>query len=705
MAVDQSGNLSGEPASINGQSGSGGFRATSQPQWSKPFVGAARGGNGANGGGGCFIYANNFVYNLATVIDMSAGNLTDLPPVQQTVVSNSPDWNVTGGLGGMAWGGCFGVFIKDRSNPLFSNNDGNFTSKCSTRVSHTGYTEINRPHEGRPKFITRDSSELNASFSNISADNNVDGVDYANSAFISKYIGAAVVNVPQVGRDTISLVPAPTNLVLTESIDTPSTPLGNLSTVTTNVTPPTDANYSHATFEFRLITQDAFYPLTYKVPDESSFEVESNGATYEVKAQSVSKQGVLGGIVTGNVTVKNVLTEPAIEPSVQIPKVTGLQLKNRIAPNELAKFKSGNAEFVWNASSNRHSVPFGQEGFLGAGAGSYDSYSNGYQVTIFDSAGIYLRDEFTSTEAYTYTLEKNKVDGAGRDFFIQVLARGNNNQVGEGVKFKVENPQPESVTGIKTTVGYNSIQVEYVAPDDIDFVGVNVRYKKTGGVFSAFVLFATTACQVGGLDSGQEYEIELQSVDQFGSGATTSTITSTQAIEAAEIDGLSNWATETNPVDLAFIQANMDNGAVESDKIVSLAAAKITAGQIDVTVDVGTGVRLDGANGTVQTTTNDFNVIVGSSDGTWNQLPNPTAITNLNTSTNTQTFGVDVFGNTIIGNGDDSVLFNQTTNTIDFGSNVTIGSNVDQTVTVGSGGDYATLNLAIRSLEQDCTRL
>ena len=141
----------------------------------------------------------------------------------------------------------------------------------------------------------------------------------------------------------------------------------------------------------------------------------------------------------------------------------------------------------------------------------------------------------------------------------------------------------------------------------------------------------------------------------------------------------------------------MDNGAVESDKIVSLAAAKITAGQIDVTVDVGTGVRLDGANGTVQTTTNDFNVIVGSSDGTWNQLPNPTAITNLNTSTNTQTFGVDVFGNTIIGNGDDSVLFNQATNTIDFGSNVTIGSNVDQTVTVGSGGDYATLNLALEA--------
>ena len=46
------------------------------------------------------------------------------------------------------------------------------------------------------------------------------------------------------------------------------------------------------------------------------------------------------------------------------------------------------------------------------------------------------------------------------------------------------------------------------------------------------------------------------------------------------------------------------------------------------------------------------------------------------------------------------MLFNQATNTIDFGSNVTIGSNVDQTVTVGSGGDYATLNLALEHLSK-----
>lgn len=702
LEVNENGDLLGEPDALHGMSGSGGARTLVQPLNTSPsLVGVSGGGRGANGGAGIMLFVDNFVYNNSTLIDMSAGAMAALPPVVQVMISGTSPWNVVGGQGGMAYGGCFGVFIKDRTNPLFSNSDSNFTSKASTRLEYTGYNAIDRPNETGQRVHKRDSNNLTAPFFNTSATNNVSGHDYANSALISKYIGSAVANVPQVGRDPIGLIAAPTNLLLTESIDTPSSPLGNISTITNNVTDPVDANYLHTTFEFRRIGQDAYYPMTYKVSNESTFEVTSDGSQYEVKAQSVSKQGVLGGIITNTITVKNVLTEPAIEPEVQIPKVTGIQLKNRIAPNEFGKFKSGNAEFIWNAVSNNFGISFGNEGALGANSGSFDPYFKDYQVNIYDESNFLIRTETTKTESYTYTYDKNKVDNNGtaqRDFSIQVIARGQNNQVGEGRLIPVENPEPAAPTSIKNTVSYNSIQVEYVAPNDIDFIGVNVRYKKTGGLFTAFVFFATTACQVGDLDSGQEYEIELQSVDQFGTGATTSTIVSTQAIEAAEIDGLSNWATETNPVDLAFIQANMANGAVESDKVVSLVAGKITAGQIDVAVDIGTGVRLDGATGTVTTTTNDFNVIVGNADGSWNQLPNPTAITNLNTGTNTQTFGVDVLGNMIIGEGDNAVTF--INGVIGFGSNVTIGSNSNQTVTVGAGGDYSDWNGALEAISK-----
>ena len=696
ISISSNGELLGVPSSLSGNRGVRGW--SSYIFEDSEFV---DGGRGTDSGAGFLLLADSVVTNGNThiILDGQDANSTDNKP---EITEFSGGFEISGARGSAGYGGCFVCIIKDRSNPLVSNSNGLFSSKCGKVYEYPTGPDYEKCSEFGYQIINR--SEIGIAFTYDSALNKINGVDFSGTAFLSKYMGGAVANVPQVGRDPIGIVPAPTNLALTESIDTPSSPLGNISTITNNVTAPSDDNYSYTRFEFRLVGKDAYYPMTYKVANESTFEVESNGSTYEVKAQSVSKQGVLGGVITNTITVKNVLTEPAIEPEVKIPKVTGLQLKNRIAPSELSKFKSGNAEFVWNAVSNNFGVSFGNEGALGANSGSFDPYFKDYQVKIYDESNNLTRTETTKTESYTYTFDKNKVDNNGvarRKFSIEVIARGQNNQVGLGRLFRVENPAPQSVTSIKTTGNYNSIQVDFLAPNDIDYTGVNMRFRKVGVTAWSIALFvAGTSCTVPKLDSGEEYEIELTSVDAFGAGSSTSTITSTQAIEAEQVDGLSNWATELDPVDLAFIQANMSDDAIESEKIASLVASKILAGQIDVAVDIGTGVRLNGATGTVTTTTTDYNVIMGNADGSWNQLPNPTAITNLNTDTNTQTFAVDVLGNTIIGNGNNSVLFNQSTNTIDFGSNVTIGSNINQTVTVGAGGDYANYNLALEALSK-----
>lgn len=647
LNIDEGGVLTGLPDRFNGRSGSGGLRA-----YSTTAGGQSNGGNGANGGGGLIILANEFIYNNSTIIDLSA---SQTPVAPTSIVNINSDgftgFEVAGGRGGSAYGGCLAIIIKDRSKPLVSNVDGIFRSKTTPISTWAG--SITRPLETTSSTTKNTDTAVLVPFRNSSAENRVNGVDYANSAFLSKFIGGAVVNTPVVGRDPIGLVPAPTNLTLTESIDTPSTQLGNISTVTANVTPPSDTNYSHTIFSYKGDNFEAFYPFKYSIPDEATFTATSNGGAYEVKAQSVSKQGVLGGAITSSITLKNVLTEPAIELEVQLPRVTGLQLKNRIAPNNLSEFKSGNAEFTWNATSNSHSVSFGNEGLLGASSGSYDSYANGYQVTIFDSNNNYVRDEFTSTESYIYTYDKNKADNgtAIRSFYIQVLTRGNNNQFGEGIKFKVNNPQPEAVTGLNPSSSYNSIQVDFISPNDVDFIGVNMRFRKVGILTWSLPLFiAGTSCTVPKLDSGEEYEIELTSVDQFGVGASTSTITSTTKIDAIEID------------------------------------------------DITTPLTLDENGGVIVTNNADFQSITGVTDGTWNQLPNPTIYAAVNTGTDTQTFGVDVLGNAIIGADDNAVSF--INGLIEFGSNVTIGSNLNQTVTVGSGGDYATINLALEQLSK-----
>ena len=414
---------------------------------------------------------------------------------------------------------------------------------------------------------------------------------------------------------------------------------------------PVDDNYSHTTFEYRLVGKDAYYPLLYKVPEESSFEVQSNGNTYEVRATSVSRQGVKGGSITGQITVKNVLTEPAIEPTVIIPRVTGLQLKNRIARNELAKFKSANAEFVWNAVSNNSAINFGNEGALGAGSGSFDPYFKDYQVKIYDESNNLLRTEYTSTESYIYTFDKNRIDNNGtatRLFSIQVNTRGQNNQVREGVNFIVKNPEPDAVTGISAKPSYNSIQVDFVSPNDVDYIGVSMRFRKVGVTAWSIALFiAGTSCNVADLDSGTEYEIELTSVDQFGNGDSTTVIQTTTKIESASLD------------------------------------------------DITTPVVIDENGGLLVTNNDGFTSVTGVSDGTWNQLPEPTIYTAINTDTDTQVFGVDVLGNAIIGSGDNAVSFID--GLIEFGDNVTIGSNVDQTVMVNSSSE---LNDALVSLSK-----
>ncbi len=699
ISVDSDGVVSGIPERLSGSGGSGGLSSWRD---AGPTI-YARGANGATGGAGLMVFYDDFLVNIGTNIDLGAGQISDIPPL-----ITSDGFELVGGRAGIGWGGAFVVICKDRSKPLLSNVDGIFESRCSTQSQWPVNYTPKRPRETGIITISRSGSgvdfdEIATPFFYSESVNNISNVNFAGSAFLSKYIGGATASAPQVGRDEISLVAAPENLTLTESINTPSTPLGNLSTITMNVDTPADSNYSHTEFSFRLSSEIAYYPATYKVPSEASFEVQSNGSEYLVKAQAISKQGVKGGISTELITVKNVLTQPPVEPEVILPKVTGLQLKNRIQSNIFDQFKSGNAEFVWNPVSTNYAVEFGNEGLLGADSGAFDPIFKNYEVKIYDESNNLLRTETTKTESYTYTYDKNKFDNNGtasRVFSIQIITRGQNNQAAAGALFRVENPQPESVTGISANPSYNSIQVDFTAPNDIDYKGVNMRFKAAGGIFSAVLFIAGTSCTVPRLDSGQEYEIELTSVDAFGAGSSTSVIQSTVAIEAQEVDGLSNWATELNPIDLAFVNANIDNNAIPSEKVSSLVAGKITAGQIDVAVDIGTGVRLDGANGTVTTTNNDFTVIVGNSDGVWNQLPNPTTITNLDTSTGTQTFAVDALGNTIIGNGDNSVLFNQTTNTIDFGSNVTIGSNENQTVTVGAGGDFSDWNAAVEHLSK-----
>ncbi len=222
-----------------------------------------------------------------------------------------------------------------------------------------------------------------------------------------------------------------------------------------------------------------------------------------------------------------------------------------------------------------------------------------------DFVGVKIRDELYTGSSITIPSSLSR---------FETLTIVSVDQFGDGLSDTVDisNPQPNAPSSISTQVGFTSIKVNFTNPDDFDFVGVKVEFRISGGVFSSPLLVTSNEVLVEGLSDGTEYEIRLTSVDSLGDGSSTSVIATTKSLNATDVSGLSNWATKTDPVDLVFINANMDNNSLSSDKIVNLTAAKITAGQITVQVDVGTGVFLDGANGVIQTSNNGYIASIGA---------------------------------------------------------------------------------------------
>jgi hypothetical protein len=218
-----------------------------------------------------------------------------------------------------------------------------------------------------------------------------------------------------------------------------------------------------------------------------------------------------------------------------------------------------------------------------------------------------------------------------------------------------------------------------------------------------------------GLVINTEYEVEVTPVDTLGSGSSATATFTTQNLVTADVSGLSNWATETDPVDLTFINANLDDDALPSTKIASITATKITAGTVSVTVDLGTGVKLDGANGYVQTVNDDYSVFLGPVSRA-SLSSNPLALHAWDDTSSTSTFWFDTAGNFALGNGGYTYDISTTTHILgdfdtgkyilfdgvnfDFGINTSIGNTTDRTVTVGSGEDYPTINEALEDLSK-----
>ena len=645
------------------------------------------GGAQVPGGGGCMFICDNLFFHSSSVIDLSGS-----PSNSGAWAASDRVWHA--GSGGFGWPGVFVCALKDRYAPkpflgdLVVANSGSWAGVVS-QESQTYYPWGSGSYrESTPGNTDYAPSPLPAA-SQAGKSFSAEG---GTATKVIRFIQADDF-VPQSGVDLVARSLAP-GLSLQVAPNTPRTPGGDQSTITMTATAnPADASYSYARFEYRILGQSVWYPVSYKIKSEATITVASNGLSYQIKATAHGLDKRPGASTTLPITVGFISQDSATSDArlanapedIKVPPVKRLELINRLGnATNWDKFKSPNAAFKWAKTS----VTAG--GDIITTSGHTDLHLTGYKVRIFRTTGGILREENVTDSYYEYTFEKNKKDTNGspvREFKIDVQPIASTGFTVTPTAITVSNPAPAAVLNPVAVQTFSGIDITYDLPSDVDFVGVRIRDKVYSGssvtitpstvrdetlqlisvdqfgdggiasvdafnpqpapptsltprwgITSAKVSFVKaididligTAYRYGvkpengdtayndyfeadsnevvleGLSSGTQYEIEFKSVDRIGPSDAVSIVFTTDTLVASDVEGLGNWATAVDLVDLDFINANMDSNALPSTKIASLTASKITAGTLAATeyIQVGNvtdgGVLLTAGNGVDQ---------------------------------------------------------------------------------------------------------
>lgn len=757
IRVNASGNLVGLPRTLMGNSGNGGqysIRDITPKQYAQNRnngTGFVAGGAGGASGGGLVLLFENLFLSPDAQIDTSG---EDSSAGQSTGAGSSN--TIWGGSGGPGYPGCLVALCKSRTSalPFLTNRHFGRVGEVQSPPS----IDL-RANERDIKLVTQSNINLGPWNRPILVNR---GRDYSRECRLVKYIFGEVAHVPSPGVDPTGPAALPTAMQLTERVNVPRTPFGNVSTVTAAVTPPSDPSYAYAIFDYRAVGQDAWYPLDYKVGDQTTKDLPADGGAYEFSARSVS---VTGQVSTARLVEAITLTRvtndtndsDTSDPDVQVPKVKRLELVNRINnAGGWNQWKGPNAEFRWGELSTTAA------GSIVTPNGVVDLHLKHYLARIRrNNDGKLLREIETDTPRYTYTLEQNIKDTQGqpvRDGLrVSVRAVATTGYQSEPTEMVVSNPAPEAVTDIEVIYTPTEIEVSYTAPTDLDFVGVlargklrrgtsfvltpmtarsetlqlvsvdqfgeggtvnvalsnpapaapvvatsevgftsvslkwindtndydligtRVRFRQVGGPWSQPVLIEGNTLDLEGLLQGTNYQAELTAVDTLGDGGTTLVDWTTKKLDAADVEGLSPWATETDPVDLAFIQNNVANDSFPGEKIVGLTAAKLTAGQVVVQVDLGTGILLDGANGIIETINSGYSVIMGPVNRP-SLSANPVVLHDWDGSDST--FWFDLAGNFSLGKG--GITYDIGTDTTTFSGALNAASGTIEDITANN---------------------
>ena len=156
---------------------------------------------------------------------------------------------------------------------------------------------------------------------------------------------------------------------------------------------------------------------------------------------------------------------------------------------------------------------------------------------------------------------------------------------------------PELPDAITVSASFRSLQIDYDAPADLDYKDTRVWLSQSTGFTPGPANQVAQAyggpVVIAGLADGTEYFLRFATYDAFGQGTMSSEFSVTTAsLSSGDVDGLGPWATVTD-ADKAFIDANLDDDAIEGTKIVKLTASKIVTGTLAATEKISVAGQVE----------------------------------------------------------------------------------------------------------------
>lgn len=597
--VNNGDSLGGLPTKFTGTGGTGGkIAATSAP--SRPFeaissagtyMAMANGGAGGDGGAGFLLVCKGAGFGINGGIDLTgeSGTLGDLYPLPVGLLPG--DLTGSSGTGGNPG---FALILYDGDYTV-PNIEGKITSQMGAT-----------PTQGVP-IIDGETISV-SSQAGLAYRSSLHG----SSEFIYGDEDAGFQYLPA------NLVPSGTipdysetaqTLQLVEVLNSPQSAEGNLSTIEITVTAPSDTSYAYSNIYYRLQgdTQWTFLLPAAGASVEVTQIVSSDGATWEYLARPVSLSGNENNEgLSAVITTTNVEAAPPTEP--QLP--TWLPLAT---PANLALL-GGGTEFtgkachiVWDYDATASATP---QHFLH------------YKVEVYNASGTdtLQRTFVTSDPWFEYTEQMATEDGGPyRELRFDIVAVGRKGHESSIATANYTNPQAGTPLSVTLSNIFQAITMNYTLPNENDLAGILVYINDVSG-FTADAdtlvydgqetsLYLSQFASLGVLSnmvSGSTYYVRYGLYDSFGvTGVTLSaeqSITVQGGIAAADVSGLSAWATRTTAADAAFIAANIGNDAITSTQIASIVAGKITTGTLSATLTV---------SGLLQTAASGWRVDVG----------------------------------------------------------------------------------------------